>query len=48
MRSLACGALGQSGNAPRFDIADVHVSPKTPTMFMRANPAHLETTPTEN
>ena len=35
---LATAALGQSGVAPKFDIADVHVSPKVVPSFMRVSP----------
>jgi uncharacterized protein (TIGR03435 family) len=47
MRSVICAgvlillegaAFAQSGNAPRFDIADVHVSPKSTIQVMRATP----------
>src|SRR5215472_15352013 len=38
--TLVAGAvLAQSASAPKFDIADVHVSPKATNQFMRANPA---------
>src|SRR5215475_13474317 len=36
---LAVAAFGQSGGAPTFDVADVHVSPKAPNTFMRTTPA---------
>src|SRR5215467_1903836 len=39
MTLLAGAALGQSGGAPTFDVADVHGSPKAPNTFMRTSPA---------
>lgn len=36
---VAAVVFAQSPSAPTFDAADVHVSPKTPTAFMRTNPA---------
>src|SRR5215472_1621014 len=37
--TLVAGAvLAQSASAPKFDIADVHVSPKATNQFMRASP----------
>src|SRR5262249_36058965 len=38
MTLLAVAAFGQSGAAPTFDVADVHVSPKVPNTFMRISP----------
>ena len=35
---LAAAVSAQSGNAPKFDVADVHVSPKATNQFMRASP----------
>src|SRR5580658_1481456 len=48
MRAFACAGLialvpaamsGQSDNAPKFEIADVHVSAKTSNAFVRTAPA---------
>ena len=40
MLLLSGAVLGQSSEtAPQFEIADVHVSAKTPTQFARAGPA---------
>ena len=36
---LAGAAFGQSGSAPKFDVADVRVSPKAPNTFMRTSPS---------
>jgi uncharacterized protein (TIGR03435 family) len=36
---LAGAAFAQSTTAPKFDIADVHVSPKATIAFMRTSPA---------
>ncbi len=39
MLALLAGAVfGQSGDAPKFEIADVHASPKTPNAFFRPSP----------
>jgi len=35
---VASSAVAQSARAPQFDAADVHVSVKSPQMFMRVNP----------
>ena len=35
---VASSAVGQSARAPQFDAADVHVSAKSPQMFMRVSP----------
>jgi len=36
---LAGAVFAQSGSAPKFDAADVHVSPKAVNAFMRTSPA---------
>ena len=36
---LAGAASGQSGSAPKFDVADVRVNPKAPNTFMRTSPS---------
>src|SRR5436190_7861510 len=36
---LAGAVFAQSGSAPKFDVADVHVSPKAANAFMRTSPA---------
>ena len=47
MRSFVCAStltlltaavFAQSRSAPKFDAADVHVSPKAANAFMRASP----------
>ena len=47
MRSFACAGIltlaaavvfAQSGNAPKFEVADVHVSPRATNAFMRVSP----------
>ena len=35
---LASSAFAQSGSASKFDVADVHVSPKATNAFLRINP----------
>jgi uncharacterized protein (TIGR03435 family) len=35
---LGAAVFAQSGSAPKFDAADVHVSPKTPLQVARTNP----------
>ncbi len=38
LTGIAVGAFGQPAPAPKFEIADVHVSPKAPNPFVRVTP----------